>query len=284
MSDVVKSKPFLTKWLPLVSVWALGIGAVVFARYRARWDAYVAIHRWVAELGVPDSIRQFDSLLIYVAATGIGAMVACKALGGSATGRIGLRRGPTGWMRMVSIALLPMVGGGMVLGLTRGSWNVGWESIGPRVMSGVVRAPMAEEFLFRGLLVGVIASVIGWRGSRFWMNAVATAALFASVHIEWKFGAIQRGWPTLLVTGVGGLWYAWLLSRWQSLWIPMVLHAGMNLGWLLAGTGGGAGGGGWTENLLRVGTIAIATILTTRMTRPMRSGEIPPPLIHATTS
>jgi len=135
------------------------------------------------------------------------------------------------------------------------------------LLKGVVRAPIMEELLFRGLLVGVTAAVLNWQGRRFWCNAFAAAALFASTHVDWTQTGFANGWSTLLVTGIGGLWYTWLLSRWRSLWVPMILHAGMNLGWLLAGATGGAGGGGLAINLLRAATITIATWWTIRATR-----------------
>jgi len=109
--------------------------------------------------------------------------------------------------------------------------------------------------------------VLGWRGARFWLNAMLAAALFASVHIEWTIDGVVRGWPALLVTGFGALWFTWLLARWRSIWVPIGLHAGMNLGWMLAGASGGAGGGGWLVNILRVATMVIATWWTIRRTR-----------------
>lgn len=256
-----------SKWLAaLVSAWVVGAGAVVAVRFRGKWDVYVSLHRWCAEHGVPNSIRQFDSLVLYSIAALLGSLIATYWLGGTVLNHLGLRRGQAGWKSMIPLALLPMVAGGAVLGMVRHGLQGDLNSLLPKVISGVVRAPLAEELLFRGLLVGVCAAAFGWRGLRFWLNAIVAAILFASIHVEWKEGAVQNGWPTLLVTGLGGLWYAWLLSRWQSLWVPMGLHAGMNLGWMLAGAGGGAGGGGWIENLLRVATITIATIWTVRRT------------------
>jgi len=187
-------------------------------------------------------------------------------VGGTVGSHLRLTQGRRGWWPMVLVALVPMVIGGAVLLVMRGGIPEDSTSPWPRVIRGVIRAPIMEEGLYRGLLVGVVASVIGWSGFRFWVNALIAAALFASVHVDWTVDAALRGWPTLLVTGLGGLWYAWLLARWQSLWVPMILHAGMNLGWMLASASGGAGGGGLAENLLRAGTIVIATLWTIRRT------------------
>lgn len=251
----------------LATAWMLAVGTVVAAKFRAQWDWFVSIHRRVAELGVPDSARRFDFVLMYALAAFLGSYIATRIARGSVTGRLGLQHGMPGWITMAIVALLPMVVGGGVLGWLRGFLPAESEVVWPRVLSGVVRAPLAEELLFRGLLIGVCAAAVGWRGKWFWMNATLAALLFASVHIQWNMNGLAKSWPTLLVTGAGGMWYAWLLARWQSLWVPMTLHAGMNLGWMLAGAGGGAGGGGWMENVLRVVTIGIATWWTIKKLR-----------------
>ncbi len=247
--------------------WVLGLSAVVASRYRGDWESYRELHRWCAERGIPDYVRNLDSLLLFAVAAFLGAWLMAVTTGGSVAGLLGLRRGRRGWGSMVLIALAPMVGGGLVLGWLRWSPETAFDGALSKFVGGVVRAPIAEELLFRGLLVGVCAAAIGWRGPRFWGNAIAAALLFASIHVSWNAAAIAGGWPTLLVTGAGGVWYAWLLSRWRSLWVPMVLHAGMNLGWMLAAASGGAGGGGLVENLLRAATITIASWWTIRVTR-----------------
>lgn len=272
--------------------WLLAIGAVALSRYRGDWEAYRALHGWFAAQGVPSWIRNFDSLIIFCAAALAGAAIAgafqsgafqsgtslsgttpsgtasaSRSRGDSPLARLGLRIGRKGWARMVLVALLPMVLGGAVLGWSRGSHDASTSHIVSRLASGVVRAPIGEELLFRGLLVGVCAVAIGWRCRKFWLNAAAASLLFAAVHVPWTAKGFTDGWPTLLMTGAGGLWYAWLLARWSSLWVPMILHAGMNLGWFLAAATGGAGGGGLIENLLRIATIAIATCWTIRHAR-----------------
>ncbi len=248
----------------------MGIAVVVAVRFRGKWDAYAALHRWCATKGVPDVVRNLDSLILFVVTAFLGALVAALLYGGGATGWLGLRRGRVGWTAMVLIALLPMVVGGLVLGWMRWTPDTTLAGLMPMFIGGVVRAPIAEEMLFRGLLVGVCAASVGWHGTRFWINAAAASLLFAATHVTWNAQAFVDGWPTLLVTAAGGLWYAWLLARWRSLWVPMTLHAGMNLGWMLAMANGGAGGGGWIENALRVGTIVIATWWSVRSTRGIR--------------
>lgn len=251
----------------LSCTWALAVGAVVFAEYRGRIDAYVVFHRWLAGHGVPDAVRNLDSLILFTIASLAGAFVATRFAAGTISHHLRLERGHGGWCRVALIALLPMIAGGAILAMTSKGRPIDLPSFMASAFRGVIRAPFMEELLFRGLLIAVNSLVLAWTGWRFWTNAFAAAILFAATHVDWTPGAVVSGWPTLLVTGLGGIWYAWLLSRWQTLWMPMVLHAGMNLGWMLAGATGGAGGGGLAINLLRAATIGIATWRTLRSTR-----------------
>lgn len=249
--------------------WLLGAGMFVATRYRGEWAPYASLHGWLSAQGVPEHVRQFDRLLLYLAASLVGAWIVARWRGRSVSGLLCLGRGGTGWGPMALLSLLPMVVGGAVLGWSRRGPDADiaqLDALLPNLLGGVVRAPIAEEVLFRGLLVGVCAAALGWRGRWFWCDVTASAMLFASAHVSWNAQGFAHGWPTLLVTFAGGMWYAWLLARWGSLWVPMALHAGMNLGWMLAAAGGGAGGGGWAENILRVATITIATWWTIRRT------------------
>lgn len=250
----------------VVASWALAVGAFLAMRHRGQWSAYRALHGWLSESGVPDALRNFDSLLVFAVAAVVGGAIAARMVGGSVSGHLLLQRGRPGWLPMVLVALVPMVVGGAILSIMRGPPPADTASMWPAFIKSVVRAPIMEELLYRGLLIGVVASALGWAGLRFWINALLAAALFASAHVDWTIEGVSRGWPTLLITGLGGLWYAWLLARWRSLWVPMVLHMGMNLGWMLASASGGAGGGGLVENLLRAATILIATWWTLRRT------------------
>ncbi len=251
----------------LALAWGLGLCAVVAARFRGDWETYRGLHRWCAERGVPDFVRNLDSLVLFAGAALLGAWLVARWTGHSVAALLRLRRGRLGWATMVPIALLPMIGGGLVLGWMRWKPDSTLDGTFAKLIGGVVRAPIGEELLFRGLLVGVSAAALGWGGRRFWGNSLAAAVLFSAIHVSWNAQAIAGGWPTLLVTAAGGLWYAWLLSRWGSLWVPIALHAGMNLGWMLAAASGGAGGGGLAENLLRAATIGVATWWTIRCTR-----------------
>lgn len=260
-----------THWQFVALMWILALAAVAIARYRRDWGFVIAWHRWMADHGVPAAVRNFDSLMLFAVVAFLGAFIASRMYGGTSTGHLALKRGRSGWARVVLLALLPMVGGGAIIAALCDGPPQDAAAIWPKILSGVIRAPIMEELLFRGLLIGANAAVLTWAGQRFWINAVAAALLFALTHVDWTPSGVVSGWPTLLVTAAGGLWYAWLLARWRSLWVPMILHAGMNFGWMLAGARGGAGGGGLTVNILRIATIVIATAMTIRTSRLHRT-------------
>ena len=167
---------------------------------------------------------------------------------------------------MVLCASTPMVVGGAILGMQRGGGVTLNDLVGP-----VIRAPILEELVFRGLLIALPFALLGTRRV-FWHCAIASALAFGLTHVPWTLDGIASGWATILVTTIGGLWFAWLMRAWQSLLVPMMLHATMNLGWAFASASGGAAGGGVIDNLLRVATITIATIWTIRAMRRVPRG------------
>jgi len=80
-----------------------------------------------------------------------------------------------------------------------------------------VLAPILEEFVFRGLILGYVL-----RSTRPWVAVVFSSLLFGAAHgSAWPF-------PTLL-----GILYAFLYLRYQSVWLCVIAHACSNL--LIAG-------------------------------------------------
>jgi len=258
------------KVVVVAAAWLFGFAALAIVRCRVHWDFYMAFHRWMAARGVPEAVRNLDSMVIYICAAMLGAWVVTWIAGGCFCEMLRLRRPgespvgplPRGWAVMAACACAPMVVGGVLLGFHRGGdWTLA------PVLPQVIRAPLGEEFVYRALLVAVPAAVFGWHGRSYRINMLLAALLFGATHISWTLAGLSAGWPNLLVTFIGGVWYAWLVKRWQLIWVTVVLHAGMNLGWLLSRAAGGAGGGGVTENVLRVATIVVATVWTVRATR-----------------
>lgn len=121
-----------------------------------------------------------------------------------------------------------------------------------------VAFPFAEELIYRGLAIGLLVGLCGWR----WLPAcLAPALLFGVAHFAQgtDLGSIAG---IVLITAMGGLLFGWLWVRWDgNLWPPVLLHAGMNSLWMLYGLGDNAIGG-WWGNAMRAAIIVAAIGLT----------------------
>jgi membrane protease YdiL (CAAX protease family) len=155
---------------------------------------------------------------------------------------------------------------------------------GDALLRGVLAAAVAEEVLFRGYAFSTLVRRAGWP---LVPAMVVTALVFGLGHVP---GALRTGeWGQVLgaaaLTGVGGAWYAWLLHRWgYALWVPIAMHASMNLWWQVFAVGPTAASGGAAAVWGRAVTIAVVTVVTLRATGagetpapPVRAGETPAP-------
>jgi membrane protease YdiL (CAAX protease family) len=79
----------------------------------------------------------------------------------------------------------------------------------------VVIAPLAEESIFRGLLLPAFAKKIG-----FIMAAIVTSIMFGAIHGQLNVA---------IVTFILGLLLAWMYKRTNSLWPAIMLHSLKNL-------------------------------------------------------
>ncbi|MCA9293610.1 MAG: CPBP family intramembrane metalloprotease [Phycisphaerales bacterium] len=250
------TKPHPTR--AIIIAWVLGLAIPILVRYRGDWPAYKQLHIWLANQGVIDYLRNLDQLLIALIIVAMTALICARITRKSPSELLMVRTPRRRWWRMVLIASAPMLLGGLALGLSRG-----FVLLASDLVPKVFRAPILEELVFRGLLVAVPFVVLGTRRA-FWRFAIAGSLAFGLLHVTWTIDGVVDGWMTILVTSAGGVWFAWIMREWRSVFVPMAMHATMNLGWLLAGSAGGAAGGGLLDNLLRAATIAIATIITIR--------------------
>lgn len=76
-----------------------------------------------------------------------------------------------------------------------------------------VGAPLWEEMLFRGFLLGSLAGALG-----FWPATVLVAAAWTALHIGYS-------WVGLAEVFIIGLYFSWLLWRTGSLCVPIACHA-----------------------------------------------------------
>lgn len=134
------------------------------------------------------------------------------------------------------------------------------------VLTSVVMAALAEEVLFRGFLFGQLRRRAGWS---FWGAALVGMVPFALGHFYQGYQTGHGVWGlvgVLAITGAGHLVFTWLLERWGDLWVPIGMHALMNLWWDLFGVDATALGG-VQANIARLLTVALAIGLTLRLRR-----------------
>lgn len=121
-----------------------------------------------------------------------------------------------------------------------------------------IGAPVVEEIGFRGLAVGALMRLAGWR---FLPAALLPALLFGLAHLANGEGPAEIG-GIVAITALGGLVFGWLFVRWGfNLWPAILLHAGLNALWLVFALGENAIGG-WFGNALRLGIIVVAIAAT----------------------
>ncbi len=127
------------------------------------------------------------------------------------------------------------------------------------LVTGCAVAPFTEELFFRGLFGALLVRAGGWR---FWPAAILGGVLFGAAHVSWTTAPTTASLSTFLVTGAGGVWFAWLFRRWRwNLWVPILLHALMNFSWMFFGAAEGAVGGLY-PNIGRALTIALSVVGT----------------------
>lgn len=168
-------------------------------------------------------------------------------------GEFGLEKNPHPWRDLgvgLALAFLPVAG--LAVGYL---WTDAYRirpdlSMAPlfRIATSAGVVAVLEEFLFRGVLLGLAVRALGR-----WPAALAVSVAFAAVHflkpgkkdvaeVTWGSGfaqiaAVWDGLPSALQLGFGflslvlaGLILAGAALRTQSLWLPIGLHAGWILG------------------------------------------------------
>ena len=124
-----------------------------------------------------------------------------------------------------------------------------------------VFSPVVEEIEFRGFGVRQLQRGTGWP---FWAVVWLSAILFGYGHVEQGQSWMEMA-GLFLLTGTGGVVFAWLVYRWQTLWVAVALHICMNLWWELFSVSKSAVGG-WFPFLLQTFTFILAILGTLRFT------------------
>jgi membrane protease YdiL (CAAX protease family) len=106
-------------------------------------------------------------------------------------------------------------------------------------LAEVLIGPFAEEVLFRGLLFRQLYR----RARRSPLRAMVVSALvfgfahLASLDLGMSSLRLEGVWVLVGEATIGGLLFAWLTYRWNSLWPAIGVHACLNLSWDLTQTG-----------------------------------------------
>ena len=126
------------------------------------------------------------------------------------------------------------------------------------IVFGGVLFPLFEEIGYRGLALGALMTLCGWR---FLPAALLPALVFGAAHF-WQGRSPEEIAGVVAITGIGGLLFGWLFVRWDfNLWPPFFVHAGLNSLWTVFALGDNALGG-LLGNGLRLGVVAAAVALT----------------------
>ena len=166
---------------------------------------------------------------------------------------IGLAKNPYAWRDVTTglgLALLPVavMGGAYIyFGVYKMNDDAGLGAL-PKILLTAVFVAIVEEFLFRGVLLGLAAKAIGPVKA-----AIGVSLVFAFIHflkpvsegkieVKWWSGFAQYGHvfdaappPVFFLLGFLSLFGAGLILslaalRTKSLWLPIGIHAGWILG------------------------------------------------------
>lgn len=126
--------------------------------------------------------------------------------------------------------------------------------------------PFYEELFYRGLAVGALIRLAGWH----WAPAALLPAVFFAVAHLYQGEDVASTAGVLAITGIGGLYFAWLMIRWGwNLWPAVVVHAGLNSLWIIFALGDNALGG-VLGNAVRGWVVAASIVSTLWLTRARR--------------
>ncbi len=93
------------------------------------------------------------------------------------------------------------------------------------IMRGAILPGAAEEILFRAFLFGFLYRFAGWG---FLPAALLSSFVFGLEHFYQGSAAIEA-FGIVALTGIGGLWWSWLLVEWRwNVWVPIAFHVSMN--------------------------------------------------------
>ena len=140
------------------------------------------------------------------------------------------------------------------------------DGIALAVTRGALLPGIAEEILFRAFLFGFLYRFAGWG---FLPAALLSSLVFGLEH--WYQGsAAAEALGIVVLTGIGGLWWSWLLVQWRwNAWVPIAFHVGLNAAFETFEVADNALGPG-TTIVLRLACIALSVVATVVIARRRR--------------
>ena len=117
-----------------------------------------------------------------------------------------------------------------------------------------------EELICRAFMFGLF---FRYAKTGFFWAVLFPAVLFGLAH-TYQGHDIASSLAAFGVTFIGAVYFSWIYVAWGfNLWVPVGLHILMNAAWVIFNvTGTEVAAGGLISNLVRVGSIALAIIIT----------------------
>lgn len=165
---------------------------------------------------------------------------------------LGLNKGFVSGLKLALISTLPMFIGYFFIA---GKLNPGYDL--SDIYIDLVSAGFMEEFIFRGFLFGVLYYYSGWG----FIPAALIASLFFGAGHLYQAHDIGSAISIFVFTALGSIGLALFYIVWNSLWMPIFIHAFMDLAWDLFGIAGNAAGN-TGSNIFRFITLGIAIYFT----------------------
>lgn len=100
-------------------------------------------------------------------------------------------------------------------------------TISSKILHRDLLAGFYEEFLYRGILFGLLYFYAGWK---FIYAAMIPAFFFGLGHIYQAESAIEIG-LIFIFTSLASVGFSWFYMAFKNLWVLIFLHAFMDLAW-----------------------------------------------------
>jgi uncharacterized protein len=160
------------------------------------------------------------------------------------------------------LVTLPMLIGFALSRKTEGSPDMA------AILFTCLASPLAEEICNRGFGYRQLHVSLKWP---FMLSVLPQAIFFGLGHIE-KGTSAGSVASIFLITFTAAVFFSWLLLKWDNLWIPVFLHAFMNLWWALFSVSDTAVGG-WLSFALQLATVGLAIAATLYIKRQPKDKE-----------